>query len=52
MSDVAVKLAMIDRTGAALGENKAFFFGADPKSFGETLTTAVVSEGGRKGIFG
>lgn len=51
-SDVAVKLAMIDHTGAAIGENKAFFFGADPKNLGEVLTTAVVSERGRTGIFG
>merc|ERR1740121_3061503 len=31
VSSLAVKLAMIDHTGAALGSNKAFFFGADPK---------------------
>merc|ERR1712032_766453 len=42
-SDLAVKLAMIDRTGAALGENKAFFFGADPKNVGELLTAHIAT---------
>merc|ERR1719265_2383661 len=34
-SDLAVKLALIDHTGAALDANKAFFFGADPRNVGE-----------------
>merc|ERR1712187_413549 len=39
-SQVAVKLAMIDRTGAALDDKKTFFFGADPKEVGGLLTTS------------
>lgn len=46
-SEVAVKLASIDRTGAALGSNKAFFFGADPKNMGELLSASVITSGGR-----
>merc|ERR1712176_15342 len=49
-SEVAVKLAAIDRTGAALGNNKAFFFGADPRNMGELLTAAVVTNGGKANI--
>merc|ERR1719277_1754566 len=59
-SELATKLAMIDRTGMALGSNKAFFFGADPKNVGELLTahlaTGSVSGGNaapsRGGLFG
>lgn len=51
-SDVAVKLAMIDRTGAALGENKAFFFGADPKNVGELLAASVISDPARRSMWG
>merc|ERR1712187_69110 len=57
-SDLATKLALIDHTGAALGENKAFFFGADPKGLGELLTahiaTGSVSGGDQRrgGLFG
>merc|ERR1712137_437165 len=42
-SELAVKLAMIDRTGVALGSNKAFFFGADPKNVGELLTAHIAT---------
>merc|ERR1719152_198505 len=38
---VAVQLAQIDRTGAALGSNKAFFFGAQPGDLGSVLASAV-----------
>jgi len=55
-SALAVKLAMIDHTGTALGSNKAFFFGADPKNVGELLTaqlaTSTTSSGARGGLFG
>merc|ERR1712151_1162090 len=40
-SDVAVKLATIDHTGAAIGNNKAFFFGADPKDLGGLMTSSA-----------
>jgi len=40
-SQVAVKLAMIDRTGAALDDKKTFFFGADPKEMGGLLATSL-----------
>eukprot|EP00928_Gymnodinium_smaydae_P081611 TRINITY_DN65097_c0_g1_i1.p1 TRINITY_DN65097_c0_g1~~TRINITY_DN65097_c0_g1_i1.p1 ORF type:complete len:547 (+),score=85.68 TRINITY_DN65097_c0_g1_i1:56-1642(+) len=43
-SEVAVKLATIERTGNALGHNKAFFFGADPQNVGNLLATAVVAD--------
>lgn len=55
-SALAVKLAMIDHTGLALGSNKAFFFGADPKNVGELLTahiaTSSTSGATRGGLFG
>lgn len=55
-SDLATKLALIDHTGAALSENKAFFFGADAKGLGEVLATtatAAVAAGNQgRGIFG
>jgi len=38
---VAVNLAHIDRTGAALSKNKAFFFGAKPSDLGTLLAGAV-----------
>jgi len=38
---VAVTLAQIDRTGAALGSNKAFFFGSQPGDLGSILASAV-----------
>jgi len=36
-SETAVRFAMIDKTGAALDGNKAFFFGADAKDVGGLL---------------
>ena len=41
-NEVAVKLATIDRTGAALDRNKAFFFGADAKDLGGLLAASAV----------
>lgn len=40
-NQVAVRLAEIDRTGQALGSNKAFFFGAQPSDVGTLLSSAV-----------
>jgi len=40
-SELAVKLAQIDRTGIALGSNKAFFFGGQPTDIGTLLSSAV-----------
>merc|ERR1711959_739058 len=37
-SQVAVDLAKIDRTGAALNNKTSFFFGADPGTMGQVLT--------------
>jgi len=37
-NQVAVNLATIDHTGAALDKNKAFFFGASPHSLGAVLS--------------
>lgn len=60
-SELAMKLALIDHTGKALGENAAFFFGADPKNVGNILTpqdgaktTAArpASAGRQPGLFG
>lgn len=57
-SDLAVKLALIDHTGKALGDNKAFFFGADVKNTGDllvasaTAATAQAAGGHRGGLFG
>lgn len=46
---VAVNLAHIDRTGAALGKNKAFFFGAQPADLGTLLAGAVTERLGETG---
>jgi len=43
-NDVAVQLATIDRTGAALGSNKAFFFGAEAKDLGTVLAASVADQ--------
>jgi len=40
---VAVQLAAIDHTGAALDKNKAFFFGADAKDLGSLLAATSVN---------
>lgn len=40
---LAVQLAQIDHTGSALGENKAFFFGADSKDLGSLLAANLTS---------
>lgn len=40
---VAVQLAQIDHTGAALDKNKAFFFGADAKDLGSLLAATAVN---------
>merc|ERR1711998_713996 len=40
-NSVAVRLAEIDRTGVALGSNKAFFFGAQPGDLGSLLASSV-----------
>jgi len=40
-SEVAVKLSMIDHTGAALDEKKTFFFGGEPKEMGGLLATSL-----------
>lgn len=40
-NQVAVQLAQIDRTGVALGNNKAFFFGTQPSDIGTLLSSAV-----------
>jgi len=40
-NEVAVKLATIDHTGAALDKNKAFFFGADAKDIGSLLAATA-----------
>jgi len=40
-NDVAVELAKIDHTGAALDKNKAFFFGADAKDLGSLLAATA-----------
>merc|ERR1719265_1159239 len=40
-NQVAVQLAQIDRTGQALGNNKAFFYGAQPGDIGNLLSSAV-----------
>lgn len=45
---VAVKLAEIDRTGAALDGNKAFFFGAEAKDLGNLLAASVGDQFGFK----
>merc|ERR1719231_2120169 len=42
-NETAVKLAVIDHTGQALGSNKAFFFGSQPGDLG-TLLAASVAE--------
>merc|ERR1711939_793796 len=39
-SQVAVDLAKIDRTGAALNNKTSFFFGADPGTMGQVLTNS------------
>merc|ERR1719454_1070286 len=38
---VAVRLAQIEKTGQALGQNKAYFFGADSKDLGGLLAASV-----------
>ena len=42
-SDTAVRFAMIDKTGAAMDKNKAFFFGADPKDLGGLLAAPMTA---------
>jgi len=42
-NEVAVRLAQIDHTGAALDKNKAFFFGADAKDLGSLLAASAVN---------
>jgi len=42
-NEVAVRLATIDRTGAALDKNKAFFFGADAKDLGSLLVATAAN---------
>jgi len=42
-SDVAVKLAMIDHTGAALDQKKTFFFGGEPKDMGGLLGASIAA---------
>merc|ERR1712060_788460 len=43
-SQVAVNLAMIDRTGHALDNKKTFFFGSDPKEMGGLLATTLLAD--------
>ena len=42
-NDIAVRLAEIDRTGKALGSNKAFFFGGQPSDVSSLFAGAVAS---------
>ena len=42
-SSVAVNFAMIDKTGAALDKNKAFFFGGNPSDIGSMLTQPLIA---------
>lgn len=41
-SDTAVRFALIDKTGAALSNNKAFFFGAEAGDIGKVLMPAAL----------
>lgn len=42
-NDVAVRLALIDRAGQAIGNNKAYFFGADATDVGSLLSPEAVA---------
>jgi len=46
-NDVAVQLALIEKTGTALDGNSSFFFGADQSRMGQILTNPALVPGAR-----